>query len=360
MTSETLDGFEMAAPYADDRNPITEYLRPLKLSSRRSMEGCLVRAASILAPGVPIDRFAWHLLTIEATLEVRKELSETLRPSTINVVLCALRGVIRAAHDLELTRSDASYRALDVPGVAETKTACGRVLADEEVRRLLDACDANTSEGCRDAAVLALLFGCALRRAEVTNAEVGDVDASTGTLTVRAGASRVISVPKDAMRLLLRWIKKSGRASGPLIISFSVANRGDRIGWCGGILAAIARRANVSDVCHADARCTAITRLFAAGVHELEIHRFSGHAEIDTTLRYAIANPESLRDAVAGFSVLKPHNPDAPRISLAAVQHAMGFASAKSMMANYRGPADDADDIKRVPMLGLPIRRPRE
>ena len=60
---------------------------------------------------------------------------------------------------------------------------------------------------CRDRAVLSVLWGCGLRRSEVANLLVGDVNVADGVLVVRSsktGKPRVVPMPP----VTVRWVRR--------------------------------------------------------------------------------------------------------------------------------------------------------
>ena len=65
----------------------------------------------------------------------------------------------------------------------------------------------NVLSSCRDRAVLSVLWGCGLRRSEVANLLVGDVNVADGVLVVRSsktGKPRVVPMPP----VTVRWVRR--------------------------------------------------------------------------------------------------------------------------------------------------------
>ena len=87
------------------------------------------------------------------------------KPATINHVLAAVRGTLREAWRLGLINAETFARVVDVGNVSASTLPAGRHVAVGEVRRLFETCGDKPS-GARDAAMLALLYGCGLRRSE--------------------------------------------------------------------------------------------------------------------------------------------------------------------------------------------------
>ncbi len=80
------------------------------------------------------------------------------------------------------------YRTIDVETVRGKMLLAGRALRDGEPRALFDVCTEEEGPlGPRDAALLAILFGCGVRHAEAVALDLADFDRETGALSVRRG-----------------------------------------------------------------------------------------------------------------------------------------------------------------------------
>jgi integrase len=115
----------------------------------------------------------------------------------------------------------AKVKAPKVP-LTEVQTA-----TDSDVARLLRACSPyRTATAARDAAIISLLWATGLRRTELAELRVGDVDVDSMTLVVRkskSGRSRRVPFDQRTAQHLLRWLSK--RATYPV-------NGGDAL-WIG-------------------------------------------------------------------------------------------------------------------------------
>ena len=62
------------------------------------------------------------------------------------------------------------HRAVDIENIKGETLPAGRELSDDEITRLMDVCAVDlTSSGVRDAAIIARMFSCGLRRNEVSS-----------------------------------------------------------------------------------------------------------------------------------------------------------------------------------------------
>src|SRR6201984_2923423 len=89
-------------------------------------------------------------------------------PSTINLRLAAIRRLAYEASDCGLLSPDLAAGIRRVKGVRRGGVRVGNWLTAEEGKKLLGAENADTLRSRRNRALLSLLIGCGLRRAEVT------------------------------------------------------------------------------------------------------------------------------------------------------------------------------------------------
>ena len=118
---------------------------------------------------------------------LRGRLSREYAVSTPNKMLAAVRGVLRCAWRLRLTNDREYALATDVGSVPGSTLPAGRTLAEWEIRALCSSCSAT---GARDAAMLSLLLGCGLRRAEASTADYEDLEDERSTLRVQGKGRR--------------------------------------------------------------------------------------------------------------------------------------------------------------------------
>ncbi len=220
-------------------NPATVYLARLSPGSRRTMRGALGVVAAICVPDADPapdpETFPWWAFRAEHAKAVRAALAETYKYTTANKMLSALRGVLREAWELGLMETEHYHRAAAVRAVkgSSAAAATGRSLARGELRALIEACltpvsprkgepPVVTEKGQRDAAMVALGYGCGLRRDELATLTVGDLDLVQRRVVVRGkgNKTRVVPVPPGASHALRDYlaVRLAGTAAarGPL------------------------------------------------------------------------------------------------------------------------------------------------
>ena len=139
-------------------NPATLYLANLSQGSQ-GMRQPLDVIASILDPEHDAETFPWETVTYRESMMVRLALVERYKPSTVNKMLSAFRGVLKQTWRLGLVDADTYHRAAAVENVRASNLLSGRALEVDEVRRLFETCTGDQSaKGARDAAMLAVIL----------------------------------------------------------------------------------------------------------------------------------------------------------------------------------------------------------
>jgi site-specific recombinase XerC len=213
---------------AAERHPALVYLAALAPGSRRTMRQSLDVVAALVTGGrADHQTLPWHLLRYQHTAAVRAALVEQYKPATANKVLAALRGTLKAAWRLELVDAETYHRAADVVAVRGNSPPAGRELTPGEIRALLEACAVDPSTaGVRDAAILALLYGAGLRRAEAVRLDVAHLEPDgmyAGRVTVhgkgdKAGFAYARGASLDVLRA---WLLRRGDGAGALLLPVS-------------------------------------------------------------------------------------------------------------------------------------------
>jgi site-specific recombinase XerD len=103
-----------------------------------------------------------------------------LSPATINLRLSPLRKLAREMADNGLMDGNLARGIDNARNVKQQGVRVGNWLTSDKASELLNAPDPDTLGGKRDRAILALLIGCGLRRAEVLNLEVDQIQQREG------------------------------------------------------------------------------------------------------------------------------------------------------------------------------------
>ncbi len=313
------------SPSRHDQNPAFVYLAGLSPGSRRTMAGALTRIAAIASGGqAGIETMPWSSLRFQHTTAVRSRLAEEYGAATVNKMLCALRGTLKSAWRLGLLSAEDLHRACDLPAVPGETLPAGRSLSGGEIAALLGVCRADAKQGkaagVRDAALVSLLYGCGLRRAEAAALTLGDFTATAtvaddavggaggGALKIRGkrNKQRLVPVVGGAGRALADWLRirnpndgdsgavetssgggslfvpiRKGKGGGTLTLG-----RGMTTQAIYGILVGRARQAGVAHFSPHDFRRTFVGDLLDRGADIATVQKLAGHASVNTTARY--------------------------------------------------------------------------
>jgi len=101
--------------------------------------------------------------------------------------------------------------------VKEPETLPRDIPTDPEVRKILAACDTMRSTGFRDRAIVELLYATGIRRQELADLKLGDVDLAQGYLRVeigKGGKGRIVPLG----RMAGDWIRKYLLAIRPELV----------------------------------------------------------------------------------------------------------------------------------------------
>ena len=289
---------------APARNPAAVYLASLAAGSRRTMLGALEAIVQLVAPALDAASFPWPALRYEHAQAIRSKLAEQYAPATVNKALCALRGVLRESWRLGYLDAETFQRAADLKAVRGERLPAGRMLQAGEVRALFSSCASDASPSATlDAAVLALLLGCGLRRDEAVSLELADYDADAGELRVQGKGrkQRLVPVVNGSAKALAAWLRVRGSDAGPLLCPVnrwgSVELRRMTSQAIYARLAARAARAGVGEFSPHDLRRTFVSSLLDNGADVSAVQRLAGHANVATTMRYDRRGEQATRRA---------------------------------------------------------------
>ncbi len=230
-----------------------------------------------------------HGAANHAALRYRACLVEAgLAPATVNRRLTALRSLITLARTLGMVGW-----TIDIPGVKAQRYCDTKGPGVGGFRALVRAARSQAPiKAARDVAILALLFGLALRRSEVVSLDLDHWSAAQGTLAV-LGKGRTqrenMTVPTPVRAALEEWMAVRGSESGPIFLSLDRARQGDGRLTAGGLYYLVQMLGSEVglNVRPHGLRHAAITHaLDLTGGDVRSVQRFSRHASVQTVLAY--------------------------------------------------------------------------
>ncbi|NJO62390.1 MAG: tyrosine-type recombinase/integrase [Richelia sp. RM2_1_2] len=301
------ENLRLMSPVPLNQHPAAVYLATLSEGSLPTMQQTLNAIACLLTNGeCDAATLNWAALRYKHTNAIRTALKEKYAPATANKMLCALRRVLKEAVRLDLIDPFDYAKAVDFESIKDNSKLKGRALNKKEITNLIDVCIADeTASGARDAALIAILRGAGLRRAEVVKLKLKDFNPETGALEVlqgKGGKDRLVYLPESAIAFINNWLSIRGEEPGPLLYPVRKGGKMYPRHMCPDAVLKIVRRraieAGVESFSPHDFRRTFCSDLLDAGVDIVTVQKLAGHASVETTARYDRRGEEVKRKAV--------------------------------------------------------------
>jgi site-specific recombinase XerD len=234
--------------------------------------------------------------------------------STINLRLAAVRRLAYEASDCGLLSPDLAAGIRRVKGVKKHGARIGNWLTAEQGSRLLAVFDQASLRGKRDYAMVAVLLGCGLRRAEVADLAVDAIQQREERWVIadmigKGGHVRTVPVPAWVKAAVANWMTAASVTTGPI---FRPINKAQRVGNKGfspkviwGVVKAGCSKCDLGNVAPHDLRRTCARLCHVAGGELEQIQFLLGHVSVQTTERY-LGCKQRLRNAVNDNIGLEP------------------------------------------------------
>lgn len=169
------------------------------------------------------------------------------------------------------------------------------VLTELDVERVLAGANTGGPIGLRDRAMMEVLYATGMRRMEIANLEIGDIDVDRCVVLIRQGKGRkdrLIPLGERALHWVQQYLDKSRPQLmwNPQDLTLFLGNEGHALSpmWLSTIIARYVDKAQVGKHggCHLF-RHTMATLMLEGGADIRFIQAMLGHAEISTTQIYA-------------------------------------------------------------------------
>jgi integrase len=227
-------------------------------------------------------------------------------PATINLRLAAVRRIAYEAADAGLLSPELAVGIRRVKGVRRIGVRLGNWLTPEQGRRLLECATPSTARELRDHAMVAMLIGCGLRRAELLALRIESIQQREehwviADLVGKGGHVRTVPIPAWVKSTIDAWTAAAAITEGPV---FRAINKAGHV-WEDGmspkvlwdVVRAAAARAGIDKLAPHDMRRTCARLCHLAGGELDQIQFLLGHVSIQTTERY-LGCKQKLRVAV--------------------------------------------------------------
>ncbi len=177
---------------------------------------------------------AWYCseprLAFNRTVVLRYRIPEQrgYAPATINLRLAAVRRIAYEAADAGLLSPELAAGIRRVKGVRRLGVRLGNWLTPEQGRRLLDCAVPSTMRELRDHAMVAMLIGCGLRRAELLTLRIESIQQREehwiiADLVGKAGHVRTVPIPTWVKAAVDAWTGAAAITAGPVFRAINKA-----------------------------------------------------------------------------------------------------------------------------------------
>ena len=304
------------------RNPKTVLRLPDLEQSRSAVLNSLTSPSSQRAYDHAIRDFIdWYCseprLAFNRTVVTRYRINleqERYAASTINLRLAAVRRLAYEAADAGLLSPDLAAGIRRVKGAKKHGVRLGNWLTSEQGKRLLAVFDRSTLRGQRDYAMIAVLLGCGLRRAELATVTREHLQQREehwvfADMVGKGGHVRTIPIPGWVASGLQSWITAANLRSGTIFRAINKAGRiaangfSPKVIW--GVVKDACSKCAMPGVAPHDLRRTCARLCHEAGGELEQIQFLLGHVSVETTERY-LGCKQRFRNAVNDCIGIEP------------------------------------------------------
>lgn len=236
--------------------------------------------------------------------------------ANINQKLSAIRKLASEAEDNNLLDSKIANGIRAVKGVPQRGRRTGNWLTKEEAQMWLNAPDVKTLKGTRDRAILSVLIGCGLRRAEAAILCVDHIQQREGRWAIidivgKRDKNRTVPMPSWAKAAIDAWTYSAHIEDG---IIFRRVNKGGNLMGEGlteqaiyNVVIHYAEKLEKQGIAPHDLRRTFAKLAHKGGSPIDQIQLSLGHDSINTTEKY-LGVEQDLTDAPCDHLGLRIHN----------------------------------------------------
>lgn len=261
-----------------------------------------------------MERFiAWYCseprLSLNRAVVLRLRLyleSFGLAAGTINQRLAAVRRLAYEAADSGLLSPELAVGIRRVKGVKHLGSRIGNWLTRDQGRMLLEKADGEDLRSLRDLAMISVLLGCGLRRAEPSALKVDDLQIRQGhwaivDLVGKGGHIRTVPMPTWVKAAIDRWMSSSKVTTGRVFRAVSRHGTPQGKGISENVIWYVVRRCaeriQLDHFAPHDLRRTRARLCHVNGGELEQIQFLLGHVSVLTTERY-LGCKQNLEDPV--------------------------------------------------------------
>lgn len=300
-----------AGDLENNKKVIQVYLLSLpSKDSKRVQLGALERIAGALTAGrIGAPLFPWHLLRAPHLMFLKGYLSnEGLSNRTVNRILSCARSIAGTAFMNGFMSFEDLAKLKMVKSIPIDTALTGRRLQAGEIAALFQACaSSGDRRALRDSCMLALAYGCGMRRQEIAGAKLEDItflDDSNSYIVVtgKGKHKRRLPLPAGTYHALVAYRESIERGDGYLFTNDKTGAplTADTVYH---VCLVRAGQANIKNFTPHDLRRSFASDLFDQRADAGEVRRLLGHRDLNNTQRYDLRSDRGLAAAVQRLCV---------------------------------------------------------
>jgi integrase/recombinase XerD len=237
-------------------------------------------------------------------MRLYQSINQKGRPNTVayqNGLLATAKQFLRFCKDNDYIVSDPGR---NVAYAKEPKRLPRGVLTPAQARKIIHAADTTTVLGYRDRTIMEVLYSSGIRKSELNNLTLADVDYHDGFLRIIQGKGRkdrIVPIGRIACRYLENYIKsvRTELITDPYNQHLFLTMRGKRFSknvvW--ELIKKYARKAKIKKkVCPHTFRHSCATAMLKNRADIVTIQRLLGHSSLDSTQVYTLLSITDLKN----------------------------------------------------------------
>lgn len=231
-----------------------------------------------------------HILGLIKSMEVNGK-----KISTIKNTLSCLKGAIKEAYDLDMIDSDNYQRIQSIRPPKGFQESTGIALEANQIDNLLKNLKLmSTGSGIRDCSIIHILMNTGLRRTEITNITIKDIDFKNRQILIKGKGNkeRKVGLNDNTYNSMIKWItevrgEKDGflfsriRKNGKMETQKKISDQSIY-----NIVKSRCEEVGILVIATHDLRRTFATHMLKNGIDLLDVMKMMGHSSPETTKRY--------------------------------------------------------------------------
>ena len=285
---------------------INEYV--LSLASTRSRQ-TVQRYLNVIAKNLgadSIENINFGLFKENIIRGLVSVFSNKYSPSTTKTCLCIIRGICKRLKINDVLTEKEYTLIKEIKFRGGYREPKGRALSKQEIDEIFKVLDQkHTYRSVRDAAIIAILVMCGLRRAECAALKMDNLYLNTEDpyfkFVGKGNKERTCFIPKKALVRLNAWLELRDYDTGFLFTRVLASGEILDLGLSGQAIYNVVRDAghdaNITNWTPHDLRRTFATELLSLNVDVVTVKDMMGHSNVNTTSMYDRRGKDRMKKA---------------------------------------------------------------